>query len=125
MVGAYPAVEGQHRRDILWHTVVGPRGIVILYDLQRRLGLGRQLEWINGNDKSSVAEWGIGMRLGTHNDNERSDGEVCIDRGFFENDLEWSVLHGARVRPVLATLDSRAFNQVRYHDNGRGTHLPN
>ena len=44
MIGVDSSMEGEHWRDVLRHPVIGPCGEVILYNLQRRLGLGGQLE---------------------------------------------------------------------------------
>ena len=84
--------------------------------VEMELGI-RRSEW-------STKDWGIGIRLGTYNKDECSNGEVCVDECLLEDDLEWSVLCRPCIRPVLAALDTRALNQVRYHDNGRGTSLP-
>ena len=44
MVSIDSSMEGKHWGDVLRHSMVGPRGEVILYNLQWRLGLGGQLE---------------------------------------------------------------------------------
>ena len=115
-------MEGEHWRDVLWHSMVGPCGEVILYNLQWRLSLGGQLEveW-NGDESLADMRGGNGT---TYNEDEYSDGVVGKDGFILQDDLEGSVLLRSSIGPVLTALDPCTLNQVRYHDNGGGTCLP-
>ena len=122
MIGIDPSMEGEHWRDILRHPMIGPRGEVILYNLQRRLGLGGQLEvkggmewrWIINKNRNGM----------TYNEDECSNGVVSKDGLILQDDLEGSVLLCPSFGPVLTTFDPCTLDQVCYHDDSGSTHLP-
>ena len=60
----------------------------------------------------------------TYNEDECSNGVVSEDGLVLQDDLKGSVLLRPPLRPVLTALDPCTLNQVRYHDDSGGTHLP-
>lgn len=103
VIGVDSSMESEHWGDVLRHPVIGPRGEVILYNLQRRLGLGGQLEVKGGMEwRWIINRNGNGM---TYNEDECSNGVVSEDSLILQDDLEGSVLLRPPLGPVLTTFD--------------------
>ena len=109
--------------SILWYTMVGPGGEVILDYLTRATTLSRILCCCVAHTKQIVIF--DSLYIITHHQLKLPDGVVCKGVLFHNGNIEWAiVLATPTFRPVLLTFLGPAFLNVGYHDNSPDLLLP-
>ena len=119
--------------SILWHTMVRPRGEVVLDYLTRATTFSSMLYnkvYIYVHHKVLWSYWVVNTCIlwsciPTHHQLNISDSVVCKDVLFHHGDIEWTiVLATPTFRPVLLTFLDLALLHIGYHGNSPDFLLP-